>query len=66
MYCCHSKLKANGPNLLTPALVLTTYKSVLTLQGEAKTWPTITDSKEHAADADDWKEVKEKLKLLER
>ena len=32
----------------------------------AKTWPTITDSKEHAADADDWKEVKEKLKLLER
>ena len=32
----------------------------------AKTWPTITDAKEHAPDADDWKEVKDKLKLLER
>jgi len=31
-----------------------------------KVWPTITDAKEPAADADDWKEVKNKLKYLER
>ena len=32
----------------------------------ARVWPTITDAKEPAADADSWKEVKDKLKLLER
>ena len=32
----------------------------------SKAWPTITDAKEPAADADAWKEVKNKLKLLER
>ncbi len=32
----------------------------------AKVWPTITDAKEPAADANDWKEVKGKLKYLER
>jgi ferredoxin len=31
-----------------------------------KVWPTITDAKAHPADADDWKEVKGKLKYLER
>lgn len=31
-----------------------------------KVWPTITDAKEPAADADDWKEVKNKIKYLER
>ncbi len=31
-----------------------------------KVWPTITDAKEPAADANDWKEVKGKLKYLER
>ncbi len=32
----------------------------------AKVWPTITDAKDAPADADEWKEVKEKAKLLER
>ncbi|MCE2679768.1 MAG: ferredoxin family protein [Burkholderiales bacterium] len=29
-------------------------------------WPSITRMKPHLADADDWKDVKDKLKLLER
>jgi ferredoxin len=29
-------------------------------------WPSITRMKPHLPDADDWKEVKDKLKLLER
>ncbi len=32
----------------------------------AKEWPTISQIKEPPADADQWKEVKEKLHLLER
>jgi ferredoxin len=32
----------------------------------AKTWPSITRMKPHFADADDWKDVPDKLKLLER
>ena len=29
-------------------------------------WPSITRAKPHPADADDWKDVKDKLRLLER
>ena len=29
-------------------------------------WPSITRMKPHAADADDWKDVKDKLQYLER
>ncbi len=32
----------------------------------AKEWPTISQIKEPPADADQWKEVQEKLHLLER
>ena len=32
----------------------------------AKLWPSITRTKEPLADADDWKDVKEKLQHLER
>ena len=32
----------------------------------SKSWPVITKAKAAPADADDWKEVKDKLKLLER
>jgi ferredoxin len=32
----------------------------------AKEWPVITKAKEAPEDADDWKEVKEKLQYLER
>jgi ferredoxin len=32
----------------------------------AKDWPLITDKKEPPPDADEWKDVKDKLKLLER
>jgi ferredoxin len=32
----------------------------------AKGWPVITKAKAAPADADDWKEVKDKAKLLER
>src|SRR5712691_7265858 len=32
----------------------------------AKIWPVITDAKPGPADADQWKDVKDKLKLLER
>jgi ferredoxin len=32
----------------------------------AKSWPVITKAKPAPADADDWKEVKDKLNLLER
>ncbi len=32
----------------------------------AKGWPSITRMKPHPADSDDWKDVKDKLKLLER
>lgn len=32
----------------------------------AKVWPTIADAKDAPADADEWKDVKEKAKLLER
>jgi ferredoxin len=32
----------------------------------AKLWPSITRTKEPPADADDWKDVKDKLQYLER
>ena len=32
----------------------------------AKLWPVLTATKDASADADDWKDVKDKLKLLER
>ena len=32
----------------------------------AKIWPVITDAKPGPADADQWKDVKDKLKFLER
>jgi ferredoxin len=32
----------------------------------AKDWPLITDKKEPPPDADEWKDAKDKLKLLER
>ncbi len=32
----------------------------------SRSWPIITDAKPHPADADDWKEVKDKFKLLEQ
>ena len=32
----------------------------------AKVWSTITDAKDAPTDADEWKDVKEKAKLLER
>jgi len=32
----------------------------------ARKWPSITKSKSALADADDWKDVKEKLQYLER
>jgi ferredoxin len=32
----------------------------------AKDWPLITDKKDPPPDADEWKDVKDKLKLLER
>jgi ferredoxin len=32
----------------------------------AKDWPSITRTKEQLADADDWKDVKDKLQFLER
>ena len=32
----------------------------------AKLWPTITDAKTPPEDVDEWKDVKEKAKLLER
>lgn len=32
----------------------------------AKDWPSITRMKEHLPDADDWKEVKDKLQYLEK
>ena len=32
----------------------------------SRSWPVITQRKEPPADADDWKDVKEKLPLLER
>jgi ferredoxin len=32
----------------------------------SKNWPVLTKAKAAPADADDWKEVKDKLKLLER
>jgi ferredoxin len=32
----------------------------------AKTWPSITRTKEALVDADDWKDVKEKLQYLDR
>jgi len=32
----------------------------------SKVWPVITDARPPAADAEDWKEVKGKLKYLER
>jgi ferredoxin len=32
----------------------------------SKNWPVLTKAKPAPADADDWKEVKDKLKLLER
>jgi ferredoxin len=42
-------------------------KQFLALNAElSKGWPVITKAKEAPADADDWKEVKDKLKLLER
>jgi ferredoxin len=31
-----------------------------------KNWPSITRMKEHLPDADDWKDVKEKLQYLEK
>jgi ferredoxin len=42
-------------------------KDFLQLNAElAKTWPVIADKKPGPADADDWKEVKEKRQYLER
>ena len=32
----------------------------------AKAWPLITDKKDAPADADEWKDAKDKLKLLQR
>lgn len=32
----------------------------------ARNWPSITRMKPHPADSDDWKDVKDKLKYLER
>ncbi len=32
----------------------------------AKVWPAITEKKDAPADADDWKDVKDKVSLLER
>jgi len=32
----------------------------------AKQWPSITRMKSHAADADEWKDVKDKLQYLKR
>jgi len=32
----------------------------------SKQWPSITRMKQHPSDADEWKEVKEKLQYLER
>ena len=42
-------------------------ESFLALNAElSKEWPVITQRKEPPADADDWKDIKEKLPLLER
>ena len=42
-------------------------KQFIALNAElSKVWPVITDAKPHPADADDWKDVKDKLKHLER
>jgi len=42
-------------------------KQFIALNAElSKVWPVITDAKPHPADADDWKDVKDKLKYLER
>jgi ferredoxin len=42
-------------------------KQFIALNAElAKVWPVITDAKPHPADSDDWKDVKDKLKHLER
>ena len=42
-------------------------KQFIALNAElSKIWPVITDAKPHPADADDWKDVKDKLKHLER
>jgi ferredoxin len=41
--------------------------SFIALNAElARIWPTITDAKEAPADADQWKDVKDKLGRLER
>jgi ferredoxin len=32
----------------------------------AKNWPSITRTKDHLPDADDWKDVKDKLQHLEK
>ncbi|HVL55750.1 MAG TPA: ferredoxin FdxA [Burkholderiaceae bacterium] len=32
----------------------------------SKVWPSITRTKEHPADADEWKDVKDKLQYLEK
>ena len=42
-------------------------KQFIALNAElSKIWPVITDAKPHPADADDWKDVRDKLKHLER
>jgi len=42
-------------------------RSYIALNAElAKNWPVITERKPGPSDADEWKEVKEKLHLLER
>ena len=42
-------------------------RAFLQLNAElSKAWPTLTEKKDAPADADDWKEVKEKVQLLER
>jgi len=42
-------------------------RSFIALNAElAKNWPVITERKPGPTDADEWKEVKEKLHLLER
>jgi ferredoxin len=42
-------------------------RSFIALNAElAKNWPVITERKPGPSDADEWKEVKEKLHLLER
>ncbi|MDX1563676.1 MAG: DUF3470 domain-containing protein, partial [Gammaproteobacteria bacterium] len=42
-------------------------ESFLELNAElSKSWPVITQAKDPPEDADDWKDVKDKLKYLER